>query len=33
MGRERCKSNVTYNDKNIIINYYCWYYYYDLDYV
>lgn len=33
MGRERGKSNVTYNDKNIIINYYCWYYYYDLDYV
>ena len=32
MRRERGKSNVTYNNKNIIINYYCWYYYYDLDY-
>ena len=32
MRRELGKSNVTYNNKNIIINYYCWYHYYDLDY-
>ena len=32
MGGERGKSNVAYNSNNIIINYYC-YYYYVLDYV
>ena len=32
MGRERGKSSVAYNRNNIIINYYC-YYYYVLDYV